>query len=195
MSDDPQNDSKSLGRNIFAENKAPINTRKEEVKKVKEEPPKAKSLGRSMFSSPNTDQGTVDKSHEFDIIEDKPLSDPEPVKKEKKENKKKGKPTGKSKKINAVHISNENVVFAQTFYDGFSYRLINLQVVPIELPKLTEENVFKDKEDPEIANPAYDHATTALSVATGGPLALVEGVISTADTLNNQKSNCPRPSD
>ncbi|MCK5760437.1 MAG: pilus assembly protein PilM [Candidatus Delongbacteria bacterium] len=152
MSDDPQNDSKSLGRNIFAENKAPINTRKEEVKKVKEEPPQAKSLGRSMFSDPNAGQDSIeDKSREFEIIEDKPLSDPEPVKKEKKKKNKKGKPAGKSKKINAIHVSNENVIFAQTFYDGFSYKLINLQVVPIELPQLTADNVFKDKEDPEIA--------------------------------------------
>ncbi|MCK4980063.1 MAG: hypothetical protein KAS62_06685, partial [Candidatus Delongbacteria bacterium] len=150
MTEDPQNDSKSLGRNIFAENKAPLNTKKEEVKKVKDEQPSnAKSLGRSMFSSPDNDQGPAKETNrEFEIIENKPLSDEKPVKKEKK---KKGKSTGKSKKINAIHISNENVVFAKTFYDGVSYELKNLQVVPIELPQLTEDNVFKDKEDPEIA--------------------------------------------
>ena len=67
MTEDPQNDSKSLGRNIFAENKAPLNTRKEEVKKVEDEPSNAKSLGRNMFSSPNPDpSASKEKNSEFD---------------------------------------------------------------------------------------------------------------------------------
>ena len=147
MTNDPQNDSKSLGRNIFAENKTPLSPKKEETKKVKEQQPaKEKSIGRNMFAEPSQKQSSADVgNHEFDIIENTSLTD-------KKPNKKKvGKASGKSKHINAIHISDENIVFARTFYDGLNYKLINLQVMPVELPKLTEENVFKDKEDPEIA--------------------------------------------
>ena len=146
MTNDPQNDSKSLGRNIFAENKAPLNTQKEETKKVEEQQPaKEKSIGRNMFAEPSKSQVVEGANREFDIIENTTLTD-------KKQSKKKiVKSSGKSKKINAIHITDENIVFAQTYYDGSSYKLINLQVIQVELPKLTEENVFKEKEDPEIA--------------------------------------------
>ena len=145
MTNDPQNDSKSLGRNIFAENKSPVNTKKEEVNKAEEQPTKEKSIGRNMFSNPVKDQIAGSGNSDFSIRESASLDSKKLTKK------KVGKSSGKSKKINAIHITDENVVFAQTYYDGSSYKLLNLQVIPIELPKLTEENVFKNKEDPEIA--------------------------------------------
>ncbi|MDA3839108.1 MAG: pilus assembly protein PilM [Candidatus Delongbacteria bacterium] len=145
MTNDPQNDSKSLGRNIFAENKAPLSTKKEENKKTEEQQPsKEKSMGRNMFSEPAKDLAESG-NDEFNIIED---TSPNKINTSAK---KVSKSLGKSKEINAIHITDKNIIFAQTFYDGSIYKLINLQVVPIELPKLTEENVFKDKEDPEIA--------------------------------------------
>ncbi len=146
MTNDPQNDSKSLGRNIFAENKAPVSAKKEEIKKNEKQPSDSKSIGRNMFSQPSNSPSPVEKDNSgFEIIDSKPSNDKKPIAK------KTGKPSGKSKLINAIHLTDENVVFAQTFFDGLNYKLKNLQVIPIELPKLTEENVFKDKEDPEIA--------------------------------------------
>ncbi|NOR45416.1 MAG: hypothetical protein GQ534_07500, partial [Candidatus Delongbacteria bacterium] len=119
MTNDPQNDSKSLGRNIFAENKAPLSTKKEEVKEVEEQqPPKEKSLGRNMFSQPTKDQAVESGNSEFDIIENTSLNNKKPS------TKKVSKSSAKSKQINAIHISEKNVVFAQTFYDGVSYKLI-----------------------------------------------------------------------
>ena len=146
MTNDPQNDSKSLGRNIFAENKAPLNTKKEEVKKAEDKPSDTKSIGRNMFSDPiKSENQAKEKSGEFNIIENKSPAAKKPPRK------KKGKSSGKSKRINAIHISDNNVVFAQTFYDGLNYKLVNLQVSPIEFGQITEDNVFKTKEDPEIA--------------------------------------------
>ncbi|MBN2790435.1 MAG: pilus assembly protein PilM [Candidatus Delongbacteria bacterium] len=147
MTDDPQNESKSLGRNIFAENKPPISEKKVEIKTNEDQQPsESRSIGRNMFSEPLKEQSSAaGESGEFEIRESSSLLD---------KTSKKSKPvksSGKSKLINALHITDENVVFAQTFYDGANYKLSNLQVVPIELPKLTEENVFKDKEDPIIA--------------------------------------------
>ena len=140
MTNDPQKDSKSLGRNIFTENKVPSSTGKEETSKVKKAPSVEKSMGRNMFSEPAKNQTSTGGKNEFDIIDSTSLG-----------KKKSTKSSGSSKQINAIHISDKNVIFAQTFYDGRNYRLINLQVIPIELPKLTEENVFKNKEDPEVA--------------------------------------------
>ena len=70
MTKDPQNDSKSLGRNMFAETKAPLGTKEEENNKVKKQlSPKEKSLGRNMFPESAKTQSSAGGNNEFEIID------------------------------------------------------------------------------------------------------------------------------
>jgi Tfp pilus assembly PilM family ATPase len=148
MTDDSQKESKSIGRNIFAEGKSDLFKNKTES--GKKEAPAAdnspKSFGRNIFSeaqkapesfksaSGNEDLKIIEKSKR-ETTEKKSGTDSSGAKKSK---------------INAIHITKDNVTFAQTIFDGVQYKLTNLQVIPIELPQITEENLLKDKEDPEI---------------------------------------------
>lgn len=150
MTDDSQKESKSIGRNIFAEGKSDLfknksESGKKDVPAVDNAP---KSFGRNIFSevqktpeifktsAGNEDLKIIEKSSKKETTEKKSSSDTSGSKKSR---------------INAVHITRENVTFAQTAFDGVQYKLTNLQVIPIELPQITEENLLKDKEDPEIA--------------------------------------------
>lgn len=150
MADDSQKESKSIGRNIFAESKSDLFKNKSESKKPEvsssKEDSGSKSLGRNIFSEPQkapeqfkTSSGPDD----LKIIEKstREIADKKP-----------GSASSgpKKTKINALHVTKENVVFAQTSFDGVQYKLTNLQVIQIELPQLTEENLLKDKDDPEI---------------------------------------------
>jgi len=150
MADDSQKESKSIGRNIFAENKSDLFKNKSESKKQEASAASddggGRSLGRNIFSEvqrsaepQKANFGTED----LKIIE---KSTRDTV--DKKTNSAVAGP--KKTKINAIHITRENVTFAQTVFDGVQYKLTNLQVMPIELPQLTEETVLKNNEDPEI---------------------------------------------
>ncbi|MFO7810047.1 MAG: pilus assembly protein PilM, partial [Candidatus Delongbacteria bacterium] len=146
MAADSKKESKSIGRNIFAERKG--DTPKESKNDIKPDPApvkkdeKPKSIGRNIFSEVSKSTGSKPAQSSGDDLKiiEKSTSD---------FSEKKAKSSDKSvkSKINAVHITNENVVFAQTSYDGFQYKLLNLQVVPIELPQITEKNVFENKDE------------------------------------------------
>ncbi|MBN2857613.1 MAG: pilus assembly protein PilM [Candidatus Delongbacteria bacterium] len=144
MTEDSKKESKSIGRNIFAESKSG-GLFKDSDKNVpaspKSDEPKPKSIGRNIFSEvPQSPSPKISaKDDDLKIIE-KSTSDFRDTKVTKS-------PGSVQGKINAIHISNEVVCFAQTVYDGMKYKLTNLQVAPIELPPITEENVLKDKED------------------------------------------------
>ncbi len=146
MTEDPKKESKSIGRNIFAEAKSGAPKDRAESAKKENYPPKTdydkpKSIGRNIFSetpgkiSPTpVDTGT----EELKIIE---KSSGDFTSKERKE-------PGAANTVNALYISNENVVLAQTSYDGYKYKLTGLQIAPVEFPSITEDNLLnKEKED------------------------------------------------
>ncbi len=151
MPDDSRKESKSIGRNIFAENQGDFfkekgAKRSEEASAPKNEPG-PKSIGRNIFSElpkPETPSPGSGIGGELKIIE-KPAT-----LKSDKVSASAVSDTGKKNKVNAIHITRDNVVFAQTAFDGINYRLTNLQVIPVELPQITEDNVFKEKDDPEV---------------------------------------------
>jgi len=152
MANDSQKESKSIGRNIFAENQGDFfkekGLKKSQESATQKKDSGPKSIGRNIFSElPQTNNPSPksDIGEDLKIIEKPGLA----AEKERGSSVSAGSGTGKKAKINALHITKENVVFAQTFFDGVRYKLTNLQVIPIELPQITEENVFKDKEDPE----------------------------------------------
>lgn len=144
MTEDSKNESKSIGRNIFAESKGG-GVFKESAKPAsavqKQEDAKPKSIGRNIFSEvPESPSPKISgKDEDLKIIE-KSTTD-------FKDTKTKKSPGVSQGTVNALHISNESVSFAQSVYDGLKYKLTNLQVVPIELPPITEENMLKEKED------------------------------------------------
>ncbi len=150
MANDPSRESKSIGRNIFAENQADFFKNKSEKKSQdntsKKSDTSPKSIGRNIFSEvPNAQ---VPPARPADIGED--LKIIEKTSKDTSSNKSASvSASSKKSRVNALHLTKDNVVFAQTEYDGINYRLTNLQVIPIEPPQITEDNVFKDKKDPE----------------------------------------------
>lgn len=149
MTKDLQKGSKSIGRNIFAESKGDLFKDKSEHKQSESLPKKddigSKSIGRNIFS----EVGQPSPSQQPVIGDD--LRIIEKSTRDFSEKKSTSTSTQNKGRINAIHITRENVVFAQTLYDGVQYKLTNLQVVPIELPQLTEENIFnKDKDNPEL---------------------------------------------
>jgi Tfp pilus assembly PilM family ATPase len=144
MTEDSKKESKSIGRNIFAEGKGGDlfkNADKGKPSAQKPEEPKPKSIGRNIFSEvPQSPSPKISgKDDDLKIIE-KSTSD-------FKDKKTKKSSSDAQATINAIHISDDVVSFAQSVYDGMKYKLTNLQVAPIELPPITEENVLKDKED------------------------------------------------
>jgi len=174
MSDDSQKESKSIGRNIFAEGKSDLF--KDKSDKKSNDPASSpaqsgpKSIGRNIFAEVKkpVDSARPSLGDDLKIIE-KSTQD--------FTDKKSGSSTAgpKKSKINALHVTKENVVFAQTVYDGVQYKLTNLQVVPIEVPQITEENLMKDKEDPDIIikklqMEAIDKVFTRAGVLKNDPL-------------------------
>lgn len=152
MADDSQKESKSIGRNIFAENKGDLFKSKSEPKKSEsissKEDTGAKSLGRNIFSEVKSPQESFKPSsggEDLKIIEKstRDFSEKKQVSSTSSGQKK--------TRVNALHVTKENVVFAQTNFDGVQYKLTNLQVIPIELPQLTEDDILKKgNEDPEM---------------------------------------------
>ncbi|HQO08857.1 MAG TPA: pilus assembly protein PilM [Clostridiales bacterium] len=174
MSDETKKDTgKSIGRNIFSEGGADIFKSKSEMKSSagseKENSPK--SMGRNIFSEV---QKSPEPSRTTSGIEDLKIIEKSP--RAFSEKKSAAAASGvKTSKINAIHVTKENVSFAQTVFDGIQYRLTNLQVIPIELPQLTEENLLKDKEDPELVIKrlqieAIDKVFTRASVPKNDPM-------------------------
>ena len=176
MANDSSRESKSIGRNIFAENQADFfkdkKGKKSQDSVAKKSETSPKSIGRNIFSEvPNTQTPPTrpaDIGENLRIIE----------KTSKDSHKDKSSivsGTSKKSRVNALHLTKENVVFAQTEYDGINYRLTNLQVMPIEPPQITEENILKDKKDPEqvikeLQIDAIDKVFVRAGVAKNDPL-------------------------
>ncbi|MFA6653997.1 MAG: pilus assembly protein PilM [Candidatus Delongbacteria bacterium] len=176
MANDSSKESKSIGRNIFAENQPDFF--KEKTGKNQPDPAlkkrdsAPKSIGRNIFSeAPNMQSPS---SRPADIGEDLKIIE-KSTKGVSKEKSSSTHSSSKKGRVNALHITKDNVVFAQTEFDGINYRLTNLQVFPIEPPQITEENILKDKKDPEqvikeLQIDAVEKAFVRAGVAKNDPL-------------------------
>jgi Tfp pilus assembly PilM family ATPase len=143
MANDSEKESKSIGRNIFSERGGSFQQKTEKTQiPVSSDESSNKSIGRNIFSEtgkPKQSDQPRDLGDDLKIIEKRPggVAD----------TKKESSSSSSKARVNALHVTQESVVFAQTQYDGSRYRLTNLQVIPIEIPAMSEEEMLAKKED------------------------------------------------
>ena len=125
MTNDSKKESKSIGRNIFAESKYDLFKDKPDPTQsqpaVLKDDGVSKSIGRNIFLE--TQQQPTSSSKQGSEVED--LKIIEKSTRDFKEKKSTTTVGSKQSRINAIHITNDNVVFAQTIYDGVKYKLTN----------------------------------------------------------------------